>query len=121
MEKTNNADHIKNCGKCKDLRYDPEKDYFYCSTDSESLLEGCEVKPDEKACECFRSANYSPINKIALIESLSEIPKIYQCGRILVNYEFVLECIDKFIMEMELTQKQLEKFNRMLDEKNYGG
>ena len=48
------ADEVnkETCSKCKDLRYDKELGY-YCSSDSESVWEGCGVKPDTKSCDFF--------------------------------------------------------------------
>lgn len=42
----------RKCFECADLRYDKEIGY-YCSDDSESLWEGCGVKSNTPACECF--------------------------------------------------------------------
>ena len=42
----------RKCSECADIRYDEEIGY-YCSDDSESLLEGCGTKPDMQACPWF--------------------------------------------------------------------
>lgn len=45
-------DKNKTCGQCEDFtRYGDE--CFICSSESESLLEGCEVKFDKPACPWF--------------------------------------------------------------------